>query len=182
MNPIEYIIEMIDQIDNSTFKKYVITYIIITFTVLGSIYTIFYFKKNNSFKNFTLLQSKKKVIDSIVEQKSDSLKKKQLFDDLLNTKESFKLKDYIYSALQKSNFYKYLIINNEGISEQKLNQNYIEFSITIEFGNTSTEEALYILSILENDERVYIKQINIKNNNKKLFFNVTLATIQVIKT
>jgi hypothetical protein len=181
MNPIQYIIEQIDQSDVQTFKKYIFFYIMILISIIGTIYGIFYFKKNNLIEKYKILKEKKKVVDTITLQKNDILGKKKLFDSLLKNKETFRLKDYVYSGLQKSNLFKYLIINNETISEQKLNQDYIEFSITLEFSQVSTEEALYILSVLENDERVYIKQINIKNNNKKLSFNVTLATIQLIK-
>lgn len=182
MNPIQYLIEKIDQSDIPTFKKYIFGYGIIVCLLLIFIYSIFYFKKDNLLEKYNTLKIKKNIIDTIINQKNDILGKKKLFDELLSNKETFRLKDYVYSALQKSNFFQYLVSNNESISEQKLNQNYIEFSINLEFANISTEEMLYLLSVLENDERVYIKQINIKNNNKKLMCTVSLATVQIIKT
>ena len=83
----------------------------------------------------------------------------------------------------KNRWRKYLASQNESISEQKYKQNYTEFSMTIELTNISTTELIEILALIENDIRIYLKNITIKNlNNQKLYLIVSIATLQLITT
>ena len=183
MNPIKFIIEKIDQNDFEFVKKYSFFYILIVLTGLVGLYFVFYFNRINLLKNISELTKKKDGIVKIIDEKNSAESKKKNINNLLNSKESFRLKDYVYSSLQKKNFLKYFIQQNENITEQKIKKDYNEFTMNVEFTNVSTAEMLEILAILENDVRVYIKNIYVKNlNNQKLHVVVSLATLQLIST
>ncbi len=183
MNPIKFIIEKIDQNDFEFVKRYSFFYIIIVLSGLVALYLLFFFNKANLLKNISELTKKKEEIVKIIDEKNNAESKKKIINNLLNSKDSFRLKDYVYSSLQKKNLLKYFIQQNENITEQKIKKDYNEFTMNVEFNNVSTAEMLEILAILENDVRVYIKNIYVKNlNNQKLHIVVSLATLQLITT
>lgn len=183
MNPMKYIAEKIDQNDATFVHKLIIIYITSLIILLMAVYIIFYFNKLNLAQNIIELKKKKDDISKIIDEKNTAESKKILINNLLRSTESFRLKDYVHSTLQKNNFIKYYVGQNENISEQRINKDYNELTMNTEFSNLSTLEMLEILATLENDTRVYIKNIYIKNlSNHKLYVAISLATLQLISS
>lgn len=183
MNPIKIIIDKIDQNDFNYFKKSVLIYIGVVITSLIIIQVLFFWNKSNTQDNINTLKEKKNNILKLIDQKNYAQARKESIDELLKNKESFRLKDYLFSLLQKNNFTKYLISQNESITEQKIKRDYIELTMNIELTNMSTSEIIELLALIENDIRIYIKNITIKNlNNHKLYLIISIATLQFITT
>jgi hypothetical protein len=183
MNPIKIIIDKIDQNDFHYFKKSVLIYIGIVITSLVIIQLLFFWNKSNMQDNINILKEKKNNILKLIDQKNYAQVRKESIDELLKNKDSFRLKDYLFSLLQKNNFTKYLISQNESITEQKVKRDYIELTMNIELTNMSTSEIIDLLALIENDIRIYIKNITIKNlNNHKLYIMISIATLQFITT
>lgn len=183
MNPIKIIINKIDQNDFDQFKKAVSIYIAIIIISLIIIQGLFFWHKSNTKENITILKEKKNNIVKLIDKKNAALEKKEAIDELLQNKEQFRLKDYLYSLLQKKNFTRYLVSNNESITEQKTKRDYIELTMNIELSNLSTSEVIEILALIENDIRIYLKNITIKNlNNQKLYLIVSISTLKFISS
>ncbi len=183
MNPIKVIINKIDQNDYNYFKKAILIYITVIMITLTIIQLLFLWNKSTIKNNVKILSEKKTNILKLIDKKNTILQKKESIDEILKNKESFRLKDYLYSLLQKNNFFKYLVSNNESISEQKIKRDYMELTMNIELTNISTSEAIEILALIENDIRVYLKNIIIKNlNNQKLYLIISVSTLQFINT
>lgn len=181
MNPIKIIIAKIDQNNFSYLKKIIFTYVSIIIITLVAIQTFFYFNKKNTKKNISILTEKKNSIMQLIEKKNNVEQKKELIDELLQNKDSFRLKDYLFSLLQKNNFSRYVISQNESITEIKVKKDYIELTMNLELTNMSTSEIIDLLALIENDIRIYLKNIIIKNlNNKKLYLILSIATLQFI--
>ena len=181
MNPIKIIINKIDQNDFDYLKKIILVYLGIIILTLIAIQGLFYFNKTNTQKNIKTLIEKKNNILKLIDKKNDTLQKKESIDELLQNKESFRLKDYLFSLLQKNNFTKYLVSQNESITEQKIKRDYIELTMNIDLTNISTSEVIEVLALIENDIRIYLKNIIIKNlNNQKLYLVLSIATLQFI--
>jgi hypothetical protein len=183
MNPIKIIIDKIDHNDFDFFKKSVFIYVAVIIISLIIIQGLFFWNKSNTQDNIKILKEKKNNILKLIEKKNSAQAKKEAIDELLNNKESFRLKDYLFSLFQKNNFTKYVISQNESISEQKVKRDYIELTMNIELTNISTSEMIEILALIENDIRIYLKNIIIKNlNNHKLYLILSIATLQFITT
>jgi hypothetical protein len=183
MNPIKIIIDKIDQNDFDYFKKSVLIYITVIIMSLIIIQGLFFWNKSNTENTIKILKEKKNNILQLIEKKNYAQEKKESIDELLKNKEPFRLKDYLFSLFQKNNFTKYVVSQNESITEQKVKRDYIELTMNVELTNLSTSEIIQILALIENDIRIYIKNIIIKNlNNHKLHLIISIATLQFIIT
>lgn len=183
MNPIKIIINKIDQNDFDYLKKAVLIYVASIIISLVIIQVLFFWNKSNTENKIKILLEKKNNIIKLIDKKNTALQKKESINELLQNKEPFRLKDYLYSLLQKNNYNRYLVSQNETITEQKVKRDYIELTMNIELTNISTSEVIEILALIENDMRIYLKNIIIKNlNNQKLYLVISIATLQFIST
>lgn len=180
MNPIKNIINIIDENDFHFVKKNALFYIIGIILTSLLIQLFFIWKKNTIKNEVKIILEKNKNIIKIINKKIEMVGLTESVKNILTNKEQFRLKDYVNSVLSKNNFSKYLINQNENVTEQKFKKDYLEYSMNIELINLSTQEVLEILAILENDIRIYLKNISIKNmHTQKVSLSLSIATIKL---
>lgn len=180
MSKIKTIIDVIDRNDFIIVRKYVFVYLFIIVFFGVAIQFFFIWKKNTIKENIVKILEKKKNITRIINKKIEIAGLKTAADEILGDKEKFRLKDYVYSILAKNNLAKYIVNPNEVITAQKLKKEYTEYSMSVELSNLSTQEVLDILAIIENDIRVYLKSLVIKNlHNQKVSLQFLVATVRL---
>lgn len=181
MNPIKKIVEILDENDYVFFKRYLFTYLFLVILVSSFIQFFFIWQRSLIKDDFKKIAERTKNITNLITKKVEMFGLKNAVEVVLKKEEHFRLKDYVFSVLQKSNFVRYVISQNEVITEQKLKKDYLEYTMQLEFSNLSTQEMIAILALLENDVRVYFKNILVKNlQNKKIALQCAISTIKLI--
>jgi predicted lipid-binding transport protein (Tim44 family) len=132
----------------------------------------------------------KKEIAAINKQRGDQLKellmryelvKKQQaeVETMLAKDPNFKIKEFLDTVMSKVNIIQYKA-KEEQFSQQDLENGYTENQLYVSFANITTQHICELLYALEQNERVYIKQVELYKTDlsKTINANVTVATLQ----
>jgi hypothetical protein len=105
---------------------------------------------------------------------------KQKIDSVLKKDSYFFIKDYFLSFVATSNLHNFMIDNDSVPIEQPLKPGYIEISYNFAFHNLNIKQIVDFLSSIEANERVYIKEVGIKQDeHKTMECSGTIATIRL---
>jgi len=182
MDPIKNIVDLLNQLELSEIKKYSLIYLFSVLLVLGGLEFYFILKQKNIKEMTEKLIEKRKLIVKNIQNKVNAEAIKKRIDSILND-DSFRLKDYLYLVIKNDKYSKYVSSDNELINEQLNKPGYMEVFMTFEMKGMSTKEIFEMLSLIEQEERVYVKEIALKRNeNKTISISVTIATIKIVQT
>lgn len=179
MNPINFIVEKIYNIDSSTLKKYSYIYIFVIFLIVGIIQFLFILSSNSIYKDGTKLLEKRSKITKIIGRKVEIEEIKNNFDNLIKNNLNFRLKDYLNSIITNNNL-SANFAGGESISEQVIKTGYTEVSMSFEMLNLTTLQAVNFIKLIEDSPIVFIKEIDLqKLENKVIKLFIVIATIKI---
>ena len=180
MDLIAFIIENIYNIDSSTARKYMFGYIGIIIFLSILIQVMFILKSNKINKHGILILEKKNKIKQLIDEKNKIDELKDKIDNILKKEIEFKLKDYIMSFLQQKNFISNLLSSSDIPKEEIIKPGYREVSMDLELQNLSTMQIIEILSLLEENLRVYLKDVElIKSDDALLKLKINIAALEL---
>lgn len=92
---------------------------------------------------------------------------------------TFKIKEFLDTVMNKVNIVQYKAKEPQ-FSQQDLENGYTENQLYASFANVTTQHVCELLYALEQNERVYIKQVELYKTdlNKTINANITIATLQ----
>lgn len=179
MNPINFIVEKIYNIDSSTFKKYSYIYIFFILIVVGLIQFLFILNSNSIYKEGIKLLEKRSKITKIISRKIEIEDVKNKFDNLIKNNLNFRLKDYLNSIIINNNL-SANFAGGESISEQIIKTGYTEVSMSFEMINLTTLQAVNFIKLIEDSPIIFIKEIDLqKLENKVIKLFIVIATIKI---
>lgn len=111
----------------------------------------------------------------------ESLKQEQKRGEaILAQDKNFKLKEYINATVEKmglkNNFTKDQISTSD--LERGQAQNFEEIKMDAEFSGINTKQLIDLISILEKNERIDIKKIEVIKKNQNLDVQILISTLQ----
>lgn len=169
-------------LDNVTLYRYAIIYVVIIFSIVILLQVGFIFIEKKIINQMIVSNEKRATINSLIVKKNESTELKKITDELISKDNSFRIKDYVTSILQKNGYSKKIVNGGDSIIEQPSKAGYIELSTGFELSTLGLEDVINILRACENDTRVYFKEIEIKNNSesKTLTLAFVIATTQIL--
>lgn len=96
--------------------------------------------------------------------------------DLLLKDKSFYIQKYFQGIAQKSNIHQHA---TEKVSKQKVEEGYLEESLSITLTQVTTKQLSELLQDIEDEQRIYIKFVEITKtgNTRKINVAMTIATL-----
>lgn len=138
----------------------------------------------------TTIRRLKKEIAALNKVRGDELKdlltryelvKKQQaeVETMLAKNPNFKIKEFLDTVMNKVNIIQYKAKDPQ-FSQQDLDNGYTENQLYVSFANITTQHICELLYALEQEERVYIKQVELYKSelSKTINANITVATLQ----
>lgn len=100
-------------------------------------------------------------------------------ESMLAKDPNFKIKEFLDTVMNKVNIIQYKAKDPQ-FSQQDLDNGYTENQLYVSFANITTQHICELLYALEQNERVYIKQVELYKSelSKTINANITVATLQ----
>jgi type II secretory pathway component PulM len=174
LNPIK---EFLLQKDIKTLSRIILGYIVLM--IIGVTGFLLYHRMiidDLKTKYSVLVKSAKKIEASLNEYQTVLQQKKQV-DDILAKDKNFYIKEYFQKTASANN------MNNIGqinTTDQKLENGYSEEVLQAKISGVSTQQMVTFLQKLEENQRVYIKMVDITKEGagKTISFSVSIATVK----
>ena len=183
MTFLDNFIVYIQNLNKKDFEKYLISFLLSILILLGS--TIYYIYN----KNYNLILEIKKLKELVIKTTNiikDNVKieqKEKQQQQLLEQNKDFSIKTYFEQFCKEKNVIPELNWGDTITREIEGSDKFDEVLLTATFKNQTTQIVLKILDSLEKNKLVYTKELTITNeNNKKITFEITIATIKYKKT
>ncbi|MBI2353249.1 hypothetical protein HYV11_03360 [Candidatus Dependentiae bacterium] len=145
------------------------------FLVFGIMIRHIYVMQEAKNKIISLNQARKKV-QEVLTQFSQVIHQRNNVDALLQKDKSFYLQKFFKDLIQQPSL---MIKNvNDKPSTQKLENGYTEESLNVTLTAITTQQLCMLLKEIENEERIYIKSLDItKPIAKKINVSMVIATL-----
>jgi len=178
---IDNCIDVIYSFDSQMRRKFLIIYgVILLFLILG-LHGIFFFKNKAIEQKKRLLEERRLFVQKIITKKKDIEKKKQRIEDILKKDPHFRIKEYLQSYVEQAGLMQYFVVESQSFSENSLRKDFSELTVSFEIKGITSNQMVTILSSIEADERVYLKEIEIKNRPDERLCDISLllATVKI---
>lgn len=176
MIQIDFLRDFIRGLDKKEFRLYASLYIAISmFVVMGILIRHIYLVREAKAKVVQLNATRKKV-QKILTDFGQVAQQRIKIDALLAKDKNFHIQKFYQDVTQRFGI---ATDAKEKLSSQKLDNGYIEESLLISFVKITTKQLCDLLKEIENEEKIYIKSIDIsKNLVKKINVTMDIATLR----
>lgn len=173
---IDFLRDFIRELDKKEFRLYAGLYIAISaFLIIGIVVRHIYLVREAKAKVVQLNDTRKKV-QKIITDFGLVTQQRTKVDILLAKDKNFHIQKFYQDVAQRLAI---PIDAKEKLSSQKLDNGYIEESLTISLLKITTKQLCDLLKDIEGEERIYIKNIEIsKNLVKKINVTMDIATLR----
>lgn len=170
------IADYIQKLNKKDFEKNLVIFLsIIIISSLGSTYFI-YNKSNDLIEKIRLTKKLSLKTMNIIKLHEKMQKEEDKLQKMLEQEKEFDIQTYFEKFCSEQN------ITPEGSGWETITQEltgsdkFDEISLSVTFKNETTQKLVSILETLNKKNIVYIKELIIKNENKKILFDITIAT------
>jgi hypothetical protein len=179
MEFLNQLVEKIYNWDSRESKQYIAIILAFIIALIASIQILFMWRMATLDKKILLINDKRNILIKLVDRKKMIDEEKKSLQELINDNPYFKLKEYTLQLLSKKEFSGATEKTIDNVSEQSLSNGYIEQSLNGSISGLSLDNLVNILKILENNERVYLKEIKIiQMPTHVININFSLATLK----
>lgn len=163
-------------LDRKDFIRYAALYVGICVCIaIGLVSRHIYEIVEKKSKFLALNQARKSIQKSLTKYSLVEQQKKKV-DELLVKDKNFYIKKFFDGVAQKNNVHQN---SKETVSKQKLENGYIEEALSVTLSAINTKQLCELLQDIENEQRVYIKFVDINKmmNAKKINVTMSVATV-----
>ena len=173
---INYLRDFIRGLDKKEFRLYVGLYVSISLMIVVGIMVRHIYLVRDAKDKIKQLNVARTKVQKILTSYGQVAQQRTKIDALLAKDKSFYVSKFFLDVTQK------LSIPTDSqprVSSQKLENGYIEESLSISLVKITTQQLCELLKEIESEERIYIKNIDIaKNLMKKINVTMDIATLR----
>ncbi len=180
MNIIEKVKEFLEELDTKGFYKYV--GIFTGILAILTIFMIYRFYSNVDFynRNIRTLNNDREEVQELLEKAAAVKQQKKDVNEMLEADPNFKIAGYFKDILAQLNL-ESKQISSTVTTQERGEQDYNESILTAKFGDMNMKELSELLNVLEQNKRVYTKELEIQKTRKSpraIEVQLTIATLQ----
>ena len=172
--------DYLDNLESKDFKKY----LLVTFAVLALLigFLIFqYYRSASALKiKISAINRKRKDVQNMLER-YERVKKQQIeVNSILAKEKDFKISQYFENLLEKLNISKNKTQEPETLPKDVLD-GYTEWTLYANLANLNTKKLSELLYAIEQEERIYTKELEIEKsttNPRSINVKITIATLE----
>ena len=182
MKILESLSAFLDSLDLRDFYKYIaitlgITLLLVSFTVYRFYSNVGYYKKQ-----IQSISNQREEIQELLEKAALIKEQKKEVNNILEAEPNFKIAGYFDNVLARLQLTSKKDKENEVTPPQELGeQDYNERILSAQFSNMNMKELSELLNVLEQNKRVYTKELEMQRSQKKppsLKVQLTIATLE----
>ena len=182
MKILESLSAFLDSLDLRDFYKYIaitlgITLLLVSFTVYRFYSNVGYYKKQ-----IQSISNQREEIQELLEKAALIKEQKKEVNAMLEADPNFKIAGYFDNVLAQLQLTSKKDKENEVTPPQELGeQDYNERILSAQFSNMNMKELSELLNVLEQNKRVYTKELEMQRSQKKppsLKVQLTIATLE----
>lgn len=164
-------------------RKQIRNYVTIFFGIvllLCAVIVYQYFSSMSSLQQrLSAINRKRREIRELLERYERVKKQQAEVDSLLAKDPTFKIAGYFDSVIKNLDLEQHKTRNPE-TSSQELDNGYTEITLFATFNNINTEKLTQLLDTLEQNERIYTKELEVYkgDNQQTINVNVLIATVE----
>lgn len=179
MKPLDQVREYIQHLDAKQFQRYLIA--LFTALFLFSSFTIYRYYRSVSTlkKKIVYINTKRKEVKELLERFEIVKRQQEEVDALLAKDKDFKIGGYFNTVMTQVGVAQNKTREPETSSEE-LDNGYTEIKLYASFSNMNMQNLTKLLDTLEQNERIYTKELEIYKPNQGPTINVNLliATLE----
>lgn len=175
------IANFIEQIDQKKFLYYVAAASAILAFLLGIILYRYYAVTGSLLDRTKKVNMQRKVVKELLERYEIVKKQQMEVNALLEKDKNFKIGGYFEDIVARLNLSQFKTREPE-TSSQELDNGYTEIKLYASFANINMQKIVELLDTLEQNERIYTKEIEIykPNQDRAVNLNLLIATLTPI--
>jgi hypothetical protein len=168
-----------EQLDERQFQRYIALFFALLFLLSGIIFYTYWSKISTLKTRAVFINRKRKEIKEILERYEIVKKQQAEVDTMLAKDRDFKIAGYFNDVITKLNLVQHKTREPE-TSRDTLDNGYTEVKLYASFSNLSTQNVVEMLDALEQNERIYTKELEMykPNSNKTINVNILIATLE----
>lgn len=176
MAALDQIIITLTSLDRKKFNLYLGIFLGVTALMAGGVIYWLHQKRSAQIKELTTLHEQTQKIDRIVENSEHVQAEEERVQNLLEENKGFSIKTYFEQFCSEHNVTAEQGWDTESRSLEG-NEAFDEVILSATFKNQTTQSLVTILTSLNYNEIVYIKELEVKNEgSRKISFTLTIAT------
>lgn len=168
--------DFIHSLDKKEFKRYISLYIGVCLLLIVAILVRHVYLLQEYEKNMLQLNNIRREVQKVFTKFQQVEHQKNKIDALLK-KEKFYIQKYFQDVLQKVGLYQK---TSEKLTKQKLENGYTEESLQVNLAGLNTKDLCELLQAIEQEQRVYVKHIEITPVLSSRIINVTMSIATLI--
>jgi Tfp pilus assembly protein PilN len=173
--PLKYYLE---QLDKEEFKRYMLAFVAIIIVAIASIFFMYYRSIRTAQTRIAYI-NKQRIEARQVLERYDRVKKQQAeVNSILSKQKDFKIAQYFGQLLNRLNIEQNKT-QEETVPEDVLD-GYTEWTLYATLSNLNTKKLSDLLYAIEQEERIYTKELEIERSTQGKAINVklTIATLE----
>jgi len=179
MNALNQVREYIQGLDTQQFQRYLIALFVGIFLITSIIVYRYYSNVSALKKKIVYINNKRRDVKELLERYEIVKKQQEEVDALLEKDKDFKIGGYFDSVMNQVGIARNKTREPETSSEE-LDNGYTEIKLYASFSNMNMQKLTELLDTLEQNERIYTKELEIYKPNQGPTINVNLliATLE----
>lgn len=167
--------DFIQSLDRRDFLLYSSIYVGLSLLLVGGIVVRHVYLMQEAQSKVKLLQNARRDVQKVLTKFNEVDQQRKKIDILLKDK-SFYIQKYFQGIAQKVNVAQH---SSEKVSKQKVEEGYLEESLSINLKQVTTKQLCELLQDIEEEQRIFIKFIEITktSNTRKIDVSMTIATL-----
>lgn len=179
MNFITKMLQDIYQLSNKIFIQIIIIIIFLIILISGFFIYRFYSKKHTLISDVKKIYELKNKTGQLIEEKKSIEKEKDNIIQIINEDINFKPIQFFDNVLEELRLKNYL--DTQKVSLKNIeNSEYEEVNLDVYLKSLNTKQMVELIKAIENNKRVYIKNLNIIKTPKiaNIDISMTITTLQ----
>ena len=176
MSRINSLRAFVKRLDGREFFIYSMAYLGLSLFALSVIIVRHVYLSRDAVENYQKLNKTRVTVQSILSKFSNVEKQREKVDAILKKDKNFYIQKFFHDLLQKN---KNNAHSTDKLSKQKQDNGYTEESLAINLTQITTKQLCEILKDIEDEDRVYIKNVDITGMAaaKKINVSMNIATL-----
>lgn len=176
------IFDFFNKFSEKKFIQFIIIFLVFITTLCGIIIYKYYSNTNNLVKQIKSINNLRIEAKDLLERNLAIKNQQEKVDEILTKDKNFKIINYFETLTKELRLNNYINEKSKqiSISDVESKQNYSEIRLNVKIQNINMKQLTDLLEKIENNERVFIKKLEINKSEKlpTIDADLTIATLE----
>lgn len=181
MNIIDKFGDLVEQLNTKDFYKYIGSALIVILLIFIFIIYRFFGSINHYKKELKVINTQREEMQELLEKAKRIKEQKQAINTMLEADPDFRIGGYFRKVLEQLNLTNKAEKFNDVTTQERTEQGYNESILSVKLIDVNMKELAELLDVLEQNKRIYSKELDIQRSKKApgtLEVQLTIATLQ----